>query len=104
MRAPAIADAEIHRLGAAKEFGIGFLIPPMEFGARAGIAAEREKAPLPRPVIGERDSGIVLNDGRTVGENEVALGCEVAGVQEVGRALDQAVAWRKRCTEFQEAA
>ena len=104
MRAPAIADAEIHRLRAPEQLGVGFLISAGEFVDRPGIAAEREEAPFLRIVIGERNAGIVLDDGGAVGEQEVAHGGEVAGVQQIGRALDQAVAGRERRAEFQEAA
>ena len=60
------------------------------------IVAEREEPPLLRIVIAERNAGIVLDDGGAVGEQEVAHRGEVAGVQEIGRALDQAVAGRER--------
>ena len=71
---------------------------------RTGIAAERKKAPPIRIVIGERNPGIVLDDGGALGENEVTHGGEIAGVQQIGRALDQAVGGRERLAEFQEAA
>src|SRR5882724_6318186 len=101
MRAPAIADAEIHRLCPPEQFGIGLLISSRKFRDRAGIAAEWEEAPLLGAVIGQRNSGIVLNDRRAVGEKEVAHRGEVAGMQEVRRTLEQAVAGRERGAEFQ---
>src|SRR5487761_2020027 len=103
MRAPAITDAEIDRLRPLEQFGIGLLILPREFGDRAGIAAKGKETPLPRAVIGERNPGIVLNYRRAVGENEVAHAAEIAGMQKVRCALDQAVAGRERRAEFQEA-
>src|SRR5581483_3446828 len=58
--APAIADAEVHRLGVAEQFGIGLLVASGKFTDRAGIMAEREEVPLLRIVVAQRDSGIVL--------------------------------------------
>src|SRR5216684_3832538 len=104
MRTPAIADAEIHWLRPPKQLGIGLLVPTGELADRPGIAAEREEAPFPWAVIGQGNSGIVLDDGGAVGEDEVAYRGEVARVQKIGRALDQAVAGRQRRAEFQEAA
>src|SRR5438445_13784847 len=104
MRAPAIADAEIDRLRAPEQCGIRILITSREFVDRSQITAEREKAPFLRAVIRERDSGIVLDDGGAVGEQEVAHRGEVAGMQQIRGALDQAVAVRERRVEFQEAA
>ena len=66
--------------------------------------AEREEAPFPGAVIAERNTGIVLDDGGAAGEDIIPDRGEVAGVQQVRRALDQAVARRKRRTEFQETA
>src|ERR1700744_4040088 len=104
MGAPAIADAEIHRLRAAEQLGIGLLIASRKFADRAGIMAEREEVPLLRIVIAERNAGIVLDDGGAVGEQEVTHRGEVAGMQQVGRALDQAVARRERLAKLPEAA
>ena len=104
MGAPAIADAEIHWLGAAEQLGVGLLVFARELPDRAGIAAKRKEAPFLGAVRGKRKAGIVLNDGRTVGKEEVAHGREIAGMQQIGRALDQAVAGRKPFAEFQEAA
>src|ERR1700676_5749887 len=103
MRAAAIAGAEIHRLWGSEQFGVGFLIPAREFRDRAGITAEREEPPFLRAVIGEWNAGIVLDNGRAVGEDVVAHGGEIAGMQKIRRALDQAVAGRERRAEFQEA-
>src|SRR4051812_22514940 len=72
MGAPAITDAEIHRLGAAEQLGIGLLIAAGKLADRTGIVAEREEAPLLRIVVAERNAGIVLDDGGAVGEQEVA--------------------------------
>ena len=102
MLAPAIADAEIHRLAAPEQLGIGFLVSSGEFPDRAGVASERKEPPYLRIVIGQRHAGIVLDDGGAVGEDEVAHGGEVAGVQEIGRALDQAVAGRQRLRRISE--
>src|ERR1700723_3312837 len=104
MRMPAIADAEIHRLGAPKQLGIGWLISSGKFIDWTGITAERKEAPLLRTVIAERNSGIVLNDGCAIGEDEVAHRRETAGMQEIGSALEETVSRRQRRTEFQEAA
>src|SRR5579863_1525790 len=104
MRPPAIADSEIERLRALKQDGIRLLILVGEFRDRAGITAEREEAPLPGAVVAKRNSGIVLNDGGAVGENEIAHRREAAGMQQIRRALEQAVAGRKRGAEFQKAA
>src|SRR5258708_6091754 len=71
---------------------------------RAGIAAEREDPPFLRIVVVERNTGIVLDDGGAVGEQKIANRGEVAGVQQIRRALDQAVARRQRRAEFQETA
>src|SRR3984957_4080012 len=83
IRTPAIADAEIYRLGTPKQFGIGLLIFAGKFVDRTSIMAERKEAPLLRAVIAEWNSGIVLNDGRAVGEDEVAYRREAAGMQKV---------------------
>src|SRR5690348_6434432 len=53
VRAPAIADAEIHRLRAPEQRGIGLLVAARKFADRAGIMAEREKVPSLRIVIAE---------------------------------------------------
>src|ERR1700686_2008570 len=103
MRSPAIADAEIHRLGSPEQLGIFFLISSRKFRDRTGIVAEREEAPFLRTVIRQRNSGIVLDDGGAIGENEIAHGGEIAGMQQIGRALEQAVAGRERRAKFQEA-
>ena len=63
MRAPAIADSEIHRLRAPEQLGIGLLISSRELVDRAGITAERKEAPFLRAVIVKRNAGIVLDDG-----------------------------------------
>ena len=104
MGSPAIANAEIDRLRAAEQVSVGFLVAAGELGDRAGITAEREEAPALLIEVDERDAGIVLDDGGAVLEDEVAHRGEVAGMQEVGRALEQAVAGRQRGTELQEAA
>src|SRR5262249_9307220 len=101
---PAIADAEIHRLRPAEQFGIGLLILVGKFADRTGIMTEREETPLLRVVVAQRNAGIVLDDGGAVIEQEVARRREAAGVQQIGRALDQAVARRERRAEFQKAA
>src|SRR5438552_866166 len=104
MGAPAIADAEINRLRPPEQFGIGLLEPARELADRSEVAAEREEAPLLRIVISQRHAGIILDDGGAVGEDVVAHGGEIAGVQQIRRALDQAVARRKTGTEFQKTA
>src|SRR6266581_8765309 len=103
MHPPAIADAEIDRLRAREQFGVALLVAAGEFTDRPEIAAKREEPPLPRIVIRKRNSGIVLDDGRAVGEQPVAHGSEVAGVQQIGRALDQAIAGAERLAELEEA-
>src|SRR5882762_9389083 len=104
MRTPAIADPEIHRVRLPEQLGIGFLVAAGEFGDRAGIATEREEAPFLRAVISERNAGIILDDGGAVVEDEITHDGEVAGVHEIGRALDQAVAGPERRAELEEAA
>src|SRR4051794_2725055 len=104
MRTPAIADAEIDRLPPSEQFGVGLLVSAGEFADRSEVAAVREEAPLLRVVIGERHAGVILDDGGAVGEDEVAHRREIAGVQQIRRALDQAVAGREAGTELQETA
>src|SRR5476649_1678078 len=104
MRAPAIADAEIHRLAAPEQLGILLLISSREFGDRTGITAKREEAPFLRTVICQWNAGIVLDDRGAVGEKEVANRGEITGVQQIGRALDQAVAGPQRFAKLKEAA
>src|SRR5690242_11607086 len=101
MRAPAIADAEIDRLGAREQRGVAFLVAAGKLTDRPEIAPEREEPPLPRIVVRERYAGIVLDDGRAIGEQPVANDGEIAGVQQVGRALDQTVAGPERLAELQ---
>src|ERR1700756_1698773 len=103
MGTPAIANAEIHRLGAPATLGLFLPGSAGEFGDRTGVMAEREQAPFLWTVISQRDSGIVLDDGGAVGEQKIAHGGEIAGVQQIGGALDQAVARRQRLAKLQEA-
>src|SRR3979411_1097064 len=103
MRAPAIANAEIHRLAPPEQLGILLLVPSREFGDRTGVAAKRKKPPFLRIVKGERNAGIVLDDGGAVGEQEIAHNGEIAGVQQIGRAFEQAVAGSQRLAKLQEA-
>src|SRR5215475_2454303 len=70
--APAVANAEIDRLGAPEQLRILRLILARKFRDRAGIAAERKEVPFLRAEIGERNTGIVLDDGRAAREDEVA--------------------------------
>jgi len=86
----------------AGTIGVAFLISSREFGDRAGIAAEREEAPLLRAVIGQRNSGIVLDDRRAIGEKEVAHRGEVGGIQRYDALLIRLFAGRKRRAKFQE--
>ena len=104
MRAPAVTDAEIDRLAAPEQFGIGPLVSSGEFVDRAGVATEWKEPPFLWIVIGKWHAGIVLNDGGAVGEDELADGGEVGGVQQIGRALEQAVAGRQSCAELQKTA
>src|SRR5258708_7659094 len=69
---------------------------------RAGVPPKGKEPPFPRIVIAERNTGIVLDDGGAVLEQKIAHRGEVAGVQEIRRALDQAVAGRERLAKFQE--
>ena len=55
----AIADAEIHRLAAPEQRGIGRLVSSGEFVDRAGVAAERKEPPLLPIAISERNAGII---------------------------------------------
>src|SRR6266481_7438500 len=103
MRTPAIANAEIDRLAPPEQLGILRLVPSGEFGNRTGIAAERKEPPFLRIIIAKWNAGIVLDDGGAVGEQKVAHRGEIAGVQQIGGALDQAVAERQRPAKFQEA-
>src|SRR3569832_1377590 len=103
MHAPAIADAEIDRLRPREQFCVALLVTAGKFADRPEVASEREEAPLPRVVVRKRNTGIVLDDGRAVGKQPVANDGEIAGVQQIGGALDQTVAGTKRLTEFQEA-
>src|SRR6476660_2228524 len=103
MRAPAIADAEVYRLAAPEQLRILRLVPSGEFRNRTGIVAKRKEPPFLPVVTVERNAGIVLDDGGAVGEQKVAHDGEIAGVHQIGRALDQAVAGRQRPTKFQEA-
>src|SRR6516162_10533302 len=103
MTAPTIADTEIHWLRPPEQFCVGRLVLAGKFADRALISAERKEVPSLRIVIAEWDAGIVLDDGCAVGENEVARRREIAGVQQIGRALDQAVAGRERLAKLQKA-
>src|SRR6266576_2747361 len=103
MRTPAIANAEIHRLAPPEQLGILRLVPSREFGNRTSIAAERKEPPFLRIITAERNAGIVMDDGGAVGEQKVAHRGEIAGLQQIGSALDQAVAGRQCPTKFQEA-
>src|SRR5258705_9744946 len=98
MRTPAIANAEIHRLAPPEQLSILRLVPSGELGNRTGIAAERKEPPFLRIITAKRNAGIVLDDGGAVGEQEVAHGGEIARVQQIGCALEQAVAGRQRPT------
>src|SRR6202051_1195584 len=76
---------------------------PAESAVGPGVMAEREQAPFLWTVIRQRNSGIVLDDGGAVGEQKIAHGGEIAGVQQIGGALDQAVPRRQRLAKLQEA-
>src|SRR3954470_19558681 len=61
--APAIADAEIERLAALEQVSISLLVASGKFVDRTGVAAERKEPPFAPIVTGERDAGIILDDG-----------------------------------------
>src|ERR1700751_4372448 len=102
MRSPSIAYAKIDRLAAPEKLGIGRLVSAGEFGDRTGIAAERKEPPFPGIVVRERNAGIVLNDGGAVGEDEIAHRREISGVEQIGCALEQAIAGRECFAKLQE--
>jgi len=71
---------------------------------RAGVAAERKERHFLRIVTKKRNAGIVLDNRGAVGEQKIAHGSEMAGMQQIGRALDQAIRGRQSLAELQEAA
>ena len=101
---PAIANAEIDRLRAAEQISVDPDSGLGEFGDGPASAGRTEERRAFVGEIDERDAEIVLDEGGAVLKDEVAHGGEVAGMQEVGRALEQAVAGPQCGTELQEAA
>src|SRR3954447_4206189 len=67
---PAIADAEIDRLAVPELLGVSLLVPARKLVDRSLVAAERGEAPFVGGEVAKRDSGIVLDDGGAVVEQE----------------------------------
>src|SRR5260370_21292408 len=84
--------------------GIYRLVGSGKFGGRAGVAAKRREPPFLRIVTEKRNAGIVLDNRGAVGEQKIAHSGEIAGMQQIGRALDQAIRGRQGLAKWQEAA
>src|SRR5262245_30973778 len=104
--APLVADAEIERPRSAvvEQRLEPRLIPAREHRDRARVAAVRLQRPGVVLEVGDGDAGVVLQDVRAAAQHELAHAGEAAAVQEIGGALDEAVAGPKRLAEPQEAA
>ena len=79
------------------------LIGAPKYGNGADIASEWLEPPLFRVEIIERNAAVVLKNRCAVVEKEAAHLREAAAMQEIGRALDEAVGDAELVAERQEA-
>ena len=104
-RPPAIADAEVERGRAlAVEVVQHRLIGVREDAERRHVVSEGHELPLVRLEEANGHAGVILHHDVAVVDDVAADGREVVGVQQVGRALDEAVGQAEGIAELEEAA
>src|SRR5215471_1364940 len=103
---PTVAHAKIDRgrAAACEQLAEVRLVVLRKHRHWAEIAAERLKLPRLAVEIGEGDSGIVLQNGRALHQQEIPDPGEALAMHQIGGALDQAVRRREPLAELEKSA